>query len=213
MQSLQREYVRIERDGKLSYGGNQMWAEDKTLQMCGCGLVAVLDTLLYLSGKQEKPISLEEYNRQLKKLYRVYFPLIWPFGVNGLMMAAGMNLLLRKYKLPYRAFWAVSGRKFWDRLEELLKQDLPVIFSVGPNFPAVWSRHRLPLYARRADGSYYQANSAKAHYITATGFDEEWLRVSSWGREYYIRRQEYDEYIRKHSAYFVSNLLVLREKS
>jgi hypothetical protein len=213
MRSLQREYVRIERDGKLSYGGNQMWAEDKTLQLCGCGPVAVLDTILYLTGKQEKPISLEEYNRELKKLSRAYLPLIRPFGINGILLAVGMNLLLRRYKLPYRAFWAVSGRKFWDRVEELLAQDLPVIFSVGPNFPAIWRKHRLTFYARRADGSYYPAASAKSHYITATGCDEEWLRISSWGREYYIRRQEYDEYIRKYSAYLVSNVLMLRKTS
>ena len=137
-------------------------------------------------------------------------PLIRPLGVNGLVLAMGMNRLLRRYKLPYRAFWAVSGRKFWDRVEELLRQDLPVIFSVGPNFPALWRKERLTFYSRRPDGSFFPANSARAHSITATGCDETWLRISSWGREYYIRRSEYDEYVRKNSTSLVSNVLMLR---
>ncbi len=210
MLSLSKEYVRVQKDGKLSYGGSQMWSPSDTVRVCGCGPVAVLDTVLYLSGRQAEPISLEEYNRELDKLSKAFFPLIKPFGINGLLLAAGMNRLLRKCKLPYRAFWAVSGRKFWPRVEELLRQDLPVIFSVGPNFPAVWRKERLTFYGRRADGSYYPASSARAHYITATGCDEEWLRISSWGREYFIRRTEYDDYIRRYSTFLVSNVLMLR---
>lgn len=210
MLSLQKEYVRVLRDGRLSYGGSQSWSENKTVKLCGCGPVAVLDLVLYLSGKQEKPISLAEYNRELEKLSRSYLPLIRPFGINGLMLAAGANLLLRKYKLPYTAFWAVSGKKFWPRLEELLAQDIPVVFSVGPNFPAIWQNQRLQFYGKRADGSYYTACTVKSHYITVTGCDESWLRISSWGREYYIKRAEYDSYIREHSAALVSNILMLR---
>lgn len=210
MLSLNRKYVQVERNGSLSYGGSQMWSESDTVKVCGCGPVAVLDTILYLTGRQEKPISLDEYNRELLKLSRAYFPLIKPFGINGLLLAAGMNRLLKKYQLPYRAFWAVSGKKFWSRVEELLEQDVPVIFSVGPNFPAVWRKQRLSFYSKRKDGSYFPSSSAHSHYITATGYDGEWLRISSWGKEYYINKEEYDAYIRKYSASLVSNVLMLR---
>ena len=155
-------------------------------------------------------MSLAEYNRMLEEMSKRYFPLVRPFGINGLLLAAGMNRLLRRYRLPYRAFWAISGRKFWSRVEELLCQDLPVIFSVGPNFPAVWQKHRLTFYRKTAEGLYIPASSAKSHYITATGIDSEWLRISSWGTEYYINRKEYDEYIRKYSTAIVSNILMLR---
>ena len=155
-------------------------------------------------------MSLAEYNRTLEDMCKRYFPLVKPLGINGLMLAAGMNRLLRKYRLPYRAFWAVSGRKFGPRVEGLLQQDLPVIFSVGPNFPAVWQKHRLTFYRKTADGVYVPSSSAKSHYITATGIDPEWLRISSWGTEYYINRREYDEYIHKHSTSLVSNILMLR---
>ncbi len=210
MLSLTKKYIQVERNGRLSYGGSQMWSENKTVKVCGCGPVAVLDTLLYLTNRQDRPMSLEEYNRTLEAMSKRYFPLVKPFGINGLMLAAGMNRLLRKYRLPYRAFWAVSGRKFWPRVEELLRQDLPVIFSVGPNFPALWQKHRLTFYRKTADGVYVPSSSAKSHYITATGIDPEWLRISSWGTEYYINRREYDEYIHKHSTSLVSNILMLR---
>lgn len=211
MLGLKRPYVRIIKNGLLSYGGSQMWSEKKTIRLCGCGPVAALDTVLYLSGREQIPMSREQYNEELDALCHSYFPLIQPFGINGLLLAVGMNRLLRKYGLPYRAFWALSAGKFWDRIRELLEQDIPAIFSVGPNFPAVWGKHRLTLYQKLPDGSYHPASSAKSHYVCATGLDEQWLRISSWGREYYIKRAEFEDYVKKHSTAMVSNVLMLRK--
>ena len=209
MLELKNDYVRIPFNGTLSYGGSQMWSESKVIRTCACGPVAALDTLLYLRGQQNAPFSAEEYNQELTRLCRFPFPLLYPVGINGVMLAAGMNALLLKYKLPYRAFWAFSGIRFWTRVEEMLSRDIPVIFSVGPNFPAVWKKNRLRFYRRRPDGSYVPVNSTRSHYVTATGMDEHWLRISSWGNEYYINRSEYDEYVKKHSASLVSNVLML----
>ena len=52
MLSLSKNYVRVMQNGRLSYGGNQMLSDNETLRLCGCGPVAVLDTVLYLSGRQ-----------------------------------------------------------------------------------------------------------------------------------------------------------------
>ena len=131
MPSLMNDYVQVLRKGVLSYGGSQMWSSKETMRICGCGAVAAFDACLYLSGRQKEHMTDEEYLRELEAVSRRYFPLIKPFGINGLLLAVGMNRLLRKNKLPYRAFWAVSGRKFWSRIEELLSQDIPVIFSIA----------------------------------------------------------------------------------
>jgi hypothetical protein len=211
MPKLKRSYVHIRRSGTDSYGGSQMWSFKKTIRQCACGPVAALDTLLYLTECNTDTMSSDEYLRELEHLCRRYFPLLPPFGINGLLLAAGMNMLMREQHLPYRAYWAVSGSKFWDRIASLLEQDIPAIFSVGPNFPAVWQKHSLTLYSRRADGSYFPSSSAHSHYVTATGLDGDWLRISSWGKEYYINRREYDEYVRKHSLSLVSNLLMLQK--
>ena len=43
-----------------------------------------------------------------------------------------------------------------------------------------------------------------------TGIDEKCLKISSWGREYYIDREEYMSYIRRHSGSLVSNIVKIR---
>ena len=122
----------------------------------------------------------------------------------------GLDRLFRDEGLPYRAQWSMSGGKLWARVEAMLRQDLPVILSVGPNFPAVWEKHRLTFYHRTEDGRFLPASGAKSHYVTATGLDKEWLRIASWGREFYIRRSEYDSFVKQHSTYLFSNLVYLK---
>lgn len=210
MLALQRPYVRVLREGRCSYGGNQMWSVSSNIQRCGCGPVAALDVLLYLSGQQDEPIRLDDYDRELERLCRYYFPLVPSVGINGIFLAMGMERLLRKHRLPYHAFWAVSGKRFWERITEMLEQDIPAIFSIGPNFPLIWGKNKLRFYVKGRDGSMIPAQSTLAHYVTATGLDGDWLRISSWGREYYILRQEYDDYVRTYSASLVSNVLMIR---
>lgn len=213
MLSLSKPYLRVSDGLSLSYGGSQMRSESKTIRRCGCGPVAALDLCRYLQEQSgDEPIPLSEYNRELSRICSRYFLLIPPFGINGLLLIAGLNLLLAEKKLPYTAIWAVSGSKLWARVEAMLRQDIPVILSVGPNFPLFWQKNLLRFYVRRADGSMVPATATKAHYVTATGIDEKWVRISSWGREYYINREEYESYTRAHSSYLFSNLVLLRKK-
>ena len=218
MITLNHPYPQVRLDTACSYGGNQMLARGATMKECGCGVVAALDLLLYLKSHNSdshslpSPLSLQEYNEALEKLSRRYFPLIPHFGINGLFLAAGINRLMRAEGLPYRAKWMASGSKIWARVENMLLRDLPVILSVGPNFPAVWQKNSLNFYRKLPNGSYCRATAAQAHYVTATGLDAGWLRISSWGKEYYINRSEYDQYVRRHSNYLFSNLVYLTNK-
>ena len=77
-------------------------------------------------------------------------------------------------------------------------------------FPAVWKKDRLPLYSKRENGSFIRSSSAKSHYVSVTGLDDEWARISSWGREYYINRMEYDDFVRRHSSRIFSNILYIK---
>ncbi|MBR5094959.1 MAG: hypothetical protein IK095_07680 [Oscillospiraceae bacterium] len=213
MMELKRPYIRVRRGAATSYGGCQMWSEDKNIRKCGCGPVAALDLVLYLSGRQGQPIPLEDYDRDLRFLCRHFFPLIPSSGINGILLAIGLDRLFRHYRLPYRAFWAVSGPRFWDRVQELLAQDIPAIISVGPNFPFLWGKKKLRFYRKAHDGSLVPAASTVAHYVTVTGIEDDLMRISSWGVEYYIERKEYEEYVRRHSAALVSNVLMVRRTS
>ena len=213
MNGLKHAYLRVSDGVRTSYGGSQMHSDRAVIRKCGCGPVAALDTVWYLEHRgQTEPVPLAEYNAVLAHICSRYFPLIPPFGINGLVFALGMNALLREHRLPYRAHWMLSGSRLWPRVEDMLSRDLPVILSVGPNFPAFWQNNRLPFYCRSADGSYRKAASTKAHFVTATGIDADWVRISSWGREYYINRSEYDRYTQKNSLYAFSNLLYLSDE-
>jgi hypothetical protein len=211
MIGLQRPYPTVDYGTGVSYGGSQMHSEKAAIRKCACGPVAALDLLRYLdTGSLDEPVSLLEYNRELERLCRHYFPLLPPFGINGFMLILGLNRLFIERKLPYRAFWAASGHRLWNRVENQLSQDLPVILSVGPNFPAVWQKHLLDFYVKSRDGRYIKSTCTKSHYVTATGIDAEWVRISSWGRCYYINRKEYEAYVRKHSNYLFSNMVLLK---
>ena len=35
MLSLNRKYIQVERNGRLSYGGSQMWSDNPTVKICG----------------------------------------------------------------------------------------------------------------------------------------------------------------------------------
>ena len=42
--------------------------------------------------------------------------------------------------------------------------------------------------------------------------DDEWLRISSWGRLYYLKRSEFEEYVHKYSLGFTSNILLVEKR-
>lgn len=208
MPELKRPYPRILLGEATSYGGSQNWFADKNFRSCGCGVVACADALLYL-GKRDR-LAIDEYLEYVNSLRR-FFPLIPRRGIDGVRLAIGMNACLRRAELTLRAGWCASGDRFWDRLETMLASDLPGIVAVGPNFPRVWGAERLTLYYRTEQGGYAAAEHVQAHFLTATGLDDEWMRVSSWGRELYIERDAYERYMRRTSAALLTNLLYLRK--
>ena len=206
---LTRPWPQVRTGDRLSCGGSQNWFPDENFRLCGCGIIACADTLLYLTGRSG--LSRDEYTRYVNSLRR-YFPLIPRRGIDGVRLAIGFNACMRHRGVDVRAGWSASGAKFWDRLTAQLERDLPAIIAVGPNFPRVWGTERLPLYRATADGAYAEAERTKGHFLTVTGLDDEWMRVSSWGRELYIERRAYDSYMRRQGAVF-TNLLSLEKKN
>ncbi len=207
MIELRRPYVCVQTGRTLSCGGSQNWFPDRNFRSCGCGVIACADTLLYLQGREV--LEREEYTRYVNLLRR-FFPLIPRHGIDGVRLALGMNLCLRRDKLPFRAGWGVSGGRFWDKLAGMLADDVPGIIAIGPNFPKVWGTERLTLWRAAGDG-YAEAERTKAHFLTVTGLDDERMRVSSWGRELFILRSDYERYMRQQSVALFTNLLSIRK--
>ncbi len=205
---LKRPYPRVRMGEELSCGGSQNWFDDANFRACGCGVVACADTLLYLRGQGE--LTRGDYMLYVNQLRR-RFPLIPGRGIDGVRLALGLNACFRAEGLALRASWSVSGGRFWDRLAEQLEEDLPAIIAIGPNFPKLWGREELTLYVRTPAGAYEPSARTNAHFLAATGLDGAWMRVSSWGRELWISREEYGRYMKRQGALF-TNLLRVRKK-
>lgn len=207
----------VEREGRRTSGGDQRWLKSGTARKYGCGVVAAADLLLYLHrygegrspffrGIPQDPIPWEVYDYCADRLRKRYLPLLPPFGLNAWVLAGGLNCYFREYRLPYRASWGVLPGDLWREMETMLARDIPVILCVGVNFP--FPKHKLALYQGE---DRREAGSTRAHYVTVTGLDEEWMRVSSWGQVYDIRREEFDRYRKWHSCGFYSNLVRIKK--
>ena len=213
----------VDSNGLLTYGGSQLLSYSAVIRKCGCGVVAAADLFIYAHRThpgcecalfedlgRTLPIPLADYNAILRTLCRKFFPLTPPFGINGLGLVCGMNLFFRAYKYPLRAQWGVRYGELWQSIEAMIDVDLPVIIAVGPNMPRFWQNNRLGLYTRLPDGSYKRIGAVKAHYMSVTALDDEWLTVSSWGRKYCINRREYDAYTRAYSNGLLCNIAYIR---
>lgn len=225
--ALREPYISVSNQGKSSYGGNQMLSDSKTEREVGCGVVAGLDLLLYLTryhlqradcglklpAPTSGPIPASQYYLLLSSLRRKFLPLIPGRGINGLMLALGLNACFIKNRLPFLATWGVPYSRLWSSIRQMLENDIPVIFSIGPNFPLFWQQQKLPLYLRNADGVYAPVAKTHSHYVMITGIDEDWVQISSWGKQYYINRLEYERYVKEHSARLFSNILYIKKKS
>lgn len=220
---LEHPIPAIDNNGVLTYGGSQLLSDNSVIKKCGCGVVAAADLFIYAhrycagcscdmfdGHGRVLPIPLAKYNEILKSLCRRFFPLTPPFGINGLGLICGINLYFKVHSWPLRAQWGVKYRELWQAIENMIDCDMPVIIAVGPNMPRFWENNQLGLYKRLPDGSFKNIGAVKAHYMTVTAIDDAWLTVSSWGRQYYINRQEYNAYTRAHSNGVLCNIAYIR---
>ena len=222
--SLSRPIITVVKDSNGSYGGNQRLFDNPTMRGYGCGVIGAADLLYYLAltrpewatpytGKAaESVISFSRYERYCTRLRRSFFPVIPHFGKTGPDLAAGLNVYFSHHGIPLHARWCVSHDRLFERIEEMLKADIPVIFSVGANFPNFWGKKRVKLYTKDANGFMKPSASTRAHFMTVTGLDEDFFRVSSWGVEYYISRSEYLGYTRLYGSPITSNIMYISTK-
>ncbi len=158
------------------------------------------------------PIPLAEFNRACMRLCRGFLRPLPHMGMTGTAVAFGRNREFRRRGIPYRASWCFRAGPMWERMESMLRADLPVILAIGLNLPRFWRRKKLTLYRRRPDGSMRPAARTNAHFVTVTAMDDEWLTVSSWGSEFYLNRAQYEDYVKRFSSPWFSNIVLLRQK-
>ena len=208
--------------GEDSFGGNQRLFDNPTMRGYGCGVIAAADLLYYLAltrphyatpytgVAKSNFISFEQYSRMCARLRHSFMPIIPRFGKTGPALAAGLNMYFSRYSIPYRARWCIGHDKLFDRIEDMLCRDIPVIFSVGANFPIFWGKKKVNLYTRTPEGEMRPTSGTRAHFMTVVGINEDYFHVSSWGKEYYISRKEYTDYVKAHGSTVTSNIIYIK---
>lgn len=210
MRTLPYPFLKVRGKEGESYGGNQAWFPYKFLKNSACGVISATDLFLHIEGKET--IDEQQYLQFARNIWLGYLPVFPGFGMNGWTLMAGINRYFYKKKLPYQAFWGASGRKMLSRIDRMLAEDLPVILSVGPNFPNIFGKRKLTFYTKTNDKRYIPAVKTKAHFVTVTGRDGIYLQISSWGKKYYIDIREYREYVKHYSNSLFSNIICIQKK-
>lgn len=221
MLTLKNPYIAHVSDGLRLYGGNQNLMKNQNTRLSGCGVIAALDTLIYMhlyhSGCDSDEfcnihsaqVSHDEYEHVAESLRRKYLPVVPRFGTNGFMLSAGMNAFMKKHNIPYRASYGTKHGQLFNTVEAMIGDDLPVILLIGASFPAVWVKDPLNFYIKSIDGIYKKACAVSSHYVTITGIDSDWLCVSSWGKQYYISKEEFIRHSKAHSIELFNTIIKL----
>ena len=207
---LKRDYLRIHSKNGDFYGGNQKSFPDALIQTDGCGLIAAADVIWYLhQGKS--PLSEKHYQNYVQKL-RPFFRFFPNHGMPSWALLWGLNRSFRHYHMPWRIHWGIRPSRRYECILKMLENDIPVIVAIGPNFPNRSGKKAVHFYERRENGSYEVAASTQGHYVVITGADHEWLRISSWGKEYYMNWNEFDHYAQKDSFWLFTNVCRITPK-
>ena len=208
MKTLKKPFHQVDTIRGTFYGGNQAWFPYRFLKNMGCGVISASDLILHIRGK--KRLTQLEYVDFAKHLWKYYLPVIPGFGMNGLTLMIGLNRYFVRTGLPYRACWMLSAKKMTSRIEKMLENDIPAILAIGPNFPMFWKKEKLCLYRKEMD-KMVPVTKVKAHFVTVTGISQEWIQISSWGKEYYIQITEYEAYTREKSSSLISNIIYVKK--
>ena len=217
MAELKHPHVSVRKDGVASYGGNQRWLDQNYMKRSACGVIACTDLLLYLHRYRpgcrmelfredpgEGPVPEELYKYWVRQVQKRYLPVIPNVGTIGVEVAVALNRCFKTNGVSLHARWGVGKERLWSSIAAMLENDIPVILTVGANFPVPLKLHKLSFYR---EGQTAPACSTSAHFVTVTGMDGERLRISSWGREYYIDRQEFWDYARRYSTFALSSIM------
>ncbi len=180
------------------HAGNQGRSAKWRIRKCGCAAVAMTDLILYLTGR-----TAEDYDLLCRDLQLKYLPMVPPFGITGVTLAAGISLYAKQHALPISARWNFTGKDLLQKAAAMLEKDLPVILSIGPGVK------KLNLY-RRSGHTYTAVTQVKGHYVTVVAMDDTWLEIRSWGKQYYIHQKEYMTHGRTYTTFAVHNLVELR---
>ncbi len=242
------DYVPVQYKGTQSFGGNQCWfskehflSREYTIHKWGCGTVAMGDLFLYLARSNQRwntpatsltrinrpVVDVEDYKIYLGFIHNHFAPVIPGSGMTGFALAGAVRHYALWYQIPVRIAWRgfLNDEEMLQVMRRMLKNDLPVILSIGPNMPLVFMRKGITLYTKsktednnKLEHYAVSKKNVHKHFITVTGIvglknKQIMLKISSWGQEYYINYQELRDYINSTGDRLTSSLLYLEWKN
>ena len=253
------EYVPVNKDNTVSYGGSQMWfsdqqrySKDYILHNYGCGTIATADLFLYLALQKKSyqtavtdlvlikdKIDFDNYTSYLRMINDEYTKTRRFLAVLGPKVASAINTYSHNYGLGLKASWKwkLNYYDMYERIEEMLWKDLPIILSIGPNTPNLRGKKGIPFYELKeidyqepkaeeevaseevSKPYYYHAvkQNINGHYVVVTALIKDevtgriMLRISSWGKQYYINFEEYRDYVDNTGGTFTSSMIYIKE--
>ena len=214
--SLSENFIQVaDRTANQSFGGNQGWFYiDKfgNLSRQGCGVIAAVDTFLYLSGRYCNSFEKYSYevvafcrNRRLAKLFmkeisfRKYDNISFAIGIIPIQISGFLNKQMKFTGRKMHFKWnGIHGhRDLYFKMKSMISRNIPVIWSLYSH------GKQIKLYVKNpADRFVYSGMDVNNHYVTATAVYEDcskehskMIEISSWGKKYYIDFDEYLEYV------------------
>ncbi len=233
------------RGSNASYGGSQMWlfddgnstwysqfGMDYIIQNYGCGLISTSDILLYLAKTNTQyetdeteqiskngitNIDYNEYIEYVNDMNGRYLTVVNWVGVAGPNIKTGIETYSSVRKLDLKAKWCVSKEKMLPRIKEMLNNDIPVTFAIGPSVDkdAGVVFYTLQPQTNNPYNLVKDAGPVRGHYVTITGMmsddisNKKILEISSWGKKYYIDYDEYMDYVDAESSHLFSNIVYI----
>ena len=230
---LQHNYIQVlrEEDGTKTFGGDQGFfakteqanKREKRKRSSGCGVIALSDLLFYL-GRQRKELQIwpssfyeqkelpeADYRKWFAESYRMLFGIPFSSGISSLWLTFRINLFFKKRKSPYRAFWGLKISRIHERIEHMLRQDIPVILCIPVMLFQKDKKDGIRFYEKEELESGKISDRkvlVSGHFVVVTGIlvekEELYYEISSWGRKYYMKRGDYEMLCRSH---FLGNIL------
>ena len=189
-------------DGK-GFGGAQSWL-DPEIGDHACGIVAAVNTYLYITG--QTTITKSQYIKlceQFRKEHPVDNFLIEKeiFGAIPSSMGDYIEDRCREQGLSIKTSWNwYKGSDQYDTMKKMLANNIPVILGLHSQEAYKTNENELKLYKFEKE-NFEHKKDVGSHYVVVTAIYEQeqaggsykrMIEVSSWGEKYYI---DYDEYL------------------
>lgn len=127
-------------NGTVYYGGDQGWfaEEDILLKKYGCGIIATVNLLLYMSGRTN--LTQEEYMQEVREFleddWSARKELENEEGYYSISMMLYTNQYFKHHEMGYTTMWELTQADMLNNIQEMLSNNLPVILDIGEGVPS-----------------------------------------------------------------------------